>query len=53
MIDARGMVADRAPVEFIMFISNYTGKWNTDIGIYIYVYEIYKSNSRVKASGSS
>ena len=33
-----------------MFISYYTDKRNTNIGIYIYVYEIYKSNCRVKSN---
>ena len=32
-----------------MFISYYTDKENTNIGIYI-VYEIYKSNCRVKSN---
>ena len=36
--------------DFIMFISNYTDKRNTNIGIYIYVYEINKSNCRVKSN---
>ena len=34
-----------------VYFSNYTDKWNTNIGIYIYVYEINRSNCRVKSNG--
>ena len=34
--------------DFKSLFSNYTDKWNTNIGIYIYVYEINRSNCRVK-----
>ena len=34
--------------DFKSLFSNYTDKWNTNIGIYIYVYEINRTNCRVK-----
>ena len=37
--------------DFKSLFSNYTDKWNTNIGIYIYVYEINRSNCRVKSNG--
>ena len=37
--------------DFKSLFSNYTDKWNTNIGIYIYVYEINRSNCKVKSNG--
>ena len=41
----------RFDFDFKSLFSNYTDKWNTNIGIYIYVYEINRSNCKVKSNG--